>query len=106
MPYFFFDRCGEDKVPLIEDLVDSYHLEEQSCHSPSTRQWRGDIEGIGYLVKYKPSLEKLPLMVQTYEGHTIKEEKVKDMLRKFIDICQPKQIYMEFDIPYDMGEFE
>lgn len=109
MPYYCFNKCPKKCLPAIEKLADELGLEELEGYFSSSRIWKGNLFkrrtkfDREFLVKYN-SESRFPLMLQTSNPVTAKQEDVNVLLQKFIDIAKPTEISDLFD-NYDMNEF-
>jgi hypothetical protein len=113
MPYYFFNRCPENAIPGIEDLANELGLNEMECFPPN-RQWEGkpfkrksEYDAQLLLVYHQGS--KVPFVMQTSPNTSHKQEDVRKVVKKLIDICKPQTIAanMFSDDPnlYDLREF-
>ena len=106
MSYYFFDKCPKQAVPQIERLAKELRLEEKTSKSivPGYREWEGN--PFKRRAKFDRTLQvnycpgsKYPLTIQTSPRTNQEQPDVMVVIRKFIRICKPNQIYQEPCIP-------
>jgi hypothetical protein len=109
MAYYCFDRCPEEKLSEIEKLALEIDLKPQDVISPG-KSWIGQPFSEGFegflLVNYQPSHNYSPFILQTSSKVDHRRPDVLDVIKRFISICEPSQIYNLGMQPYNMAEFK
>ncbi len=108
MSYYGFNKCKEECLPQLEELASQLGLKKTYCVLPSIN-WNGDI------FKRRKKFDKQALMVydpransqlmfQTAPDVTHKQDDVKSVLQKLIEITGATEVNNLF-IPYNLDEF-